>query len=408
MGIVLRARASLKKKGLFTSSSITIEQVGAALIACTTGTPLEAIAASGKMREGMSIMFHPAGASVDLKADGENVVIDVETSLIGPGYHAFVVSALDNAHSKLGLRWIWDDETGYAENRDFTRLQTTMAGVLRRACADLLKRHEEHGDQADRKLFMRFDFAAIAGPGEVFMPLGSTTVPDLRRWISAGSGDFRKEAEEFYIWWTRGFEGDFYRGIALYWLWNEVRWATPLNEEEVQSLRRVVDWSGEALRRGADFPVLKVSFDELKSLITSKESRPVPHEEGMGHRRRVWNRRFYGWQLSMPGSLQSSVETEKGVTFVFKAPGLDIRASSYTAPSDDPRILAGEFDGEVSLIERKIEQLQQTVTVRNMAKTYPMGTKTEFCILTITSTTPAMRDLGERIGKSLTYVGENG
>jgi hypothetical protein len=42
--------------------------------------------------------------------------------------------------------------------------------------------------------------------------------------------------------------------------------------------------------------------------------------------------------------------------------------------------------------------------VRNLAKTYPLGEQTSVCIMTITSSTPETRVIGERIGKSLIYV----
>jgi hypothetical protein len=56
------------------------------------------------------------------------------------------------------------------------------------------------------------------------------------------------------------------------------------------------------------------------------------------------------------------------------------------------------------VIEKYIEKLDQTATVRSLAKTYPLGERTSVCIMTITSTTPETRVVGERIGKSLTFV----
>lgn len=404
MGIALRARSPLKKKGLF-SSAVSIEQVAAALVAAAKGTPLEAIVATGKLRDGASILFHPGGNPVDLRADGEGFAIDTETSLLGPGYHAFVVSALDSLQSKLGLRWAWDDATGYAENRDFGRLQAMMAEAMRHAAKALSKRHDEQGDRAELKLCMPEDFGAIAAPGEVLTPLGPTTIQMLRQALS--EGDFREVAADLTVWWNQAFDGDFFRGIALYSLWNEARWATPRHQEEVRAIERTVDWCIKALQLGADLPVSKASLQELVALSKSKDAIAVPPEQGMGYRRRPWKREFRGWQLTMPGALQPSVDMRDGVAFVFSTPGLDIRATADQAPADDPEVIGGRLDGEITLVERKPDEPNQTATVMSLGKTFPKGSETAVCRLTITSTNPEMRALGERIGKSLTYLPAN-
>jgi hypothetical protein len=400
MSIKLRARSPLKKKGLFFASAITVEQVTTAIISAAKGSPLAGLTMSAKLRDGVSIMLHPAGADLTVRADGEDVVVEAETSLIGPGYHAFLVSALDVAQSALGLRWAWDDESDYAENRDFHRLQAAMAKVLRQLIETITT--GEVGDGTGLKILMPYDFRAVPEPGEVFTPLGPTTLDRLRACLAEADADFRAEAEAIYVWWGQGFDGTFFRGIALYSLWNEVRWATPLHREEAESIARTFNWCIEAAKLDADLPITNATMKELRGLVESNDIIPVAREQGIGYRRRTWNRPFYHWQLSMPGSLAPTIQrTEKGATFVFRAPDLDIRATTYTVPSNDAALRAREFHGEIAVTESQVEG--RTVTTLSLGKTFALGANTAACLVTIASSNPEMLELGMRVGTSLTY-----
>jgi hypothetical protein len=143
MVIVLHARAPLKKRGLLLSSRITVDQVAAALLNGVKGTPLAPVAASQKLDlpDHFAVTLHPAGGLVALRVMADHVEVLAKTSDVGAGYHAFLVSLLESAARDLGVAWEWDDKSGYAQHRDFARLQTRMAEFLK----DLAAAPEEHG-----------------------------------------------------------------------------------------------------------------------------------------------------------------------------------------------------------------------------------------------------------------------
>src|SRR4051812_15241944 len=137
MVIGLRTRAALKvKKGLVFSSTITIEAIARALLDVAQGTPLEGQTSATREktdeRDAFILTLLPSAGAISLSVpiNGSEVTVEANTSTAGPGYHAFLVSALDRVETALGLKWAWDagdDDTGFVRDRDFAGLQARMA-----------------------------------------------------------------------------------------------------------------------------------------------------------------------------------------------------------------------------------------------------------------------------------------
>ena len=408
MDLRLRARASLKKKGLFSSSRIKVEDVVATLIAGAKGTPLEATTSSRKLGPGrpIAITMHPnAGRIFFIHADDDDLEIEAKAYTVGPGYHAFLVSILDSMQSSLGLRWEWADETGYSHKRDFADLQSRMAKSFREICAGLVKQIHAGGEATGAKIFMPANFCVVAAKDEIFTPFGPITLKQLEDWASIDGAELRKAAAGFYMWWDQGFGGSFYRGVTLYRLWMDIRWATPLDHDEAELVMGTLRCYAAALEHRAELPVPQPAITELFALIDGNVMRPVANSHGIGYRRRAWARPVgSNWRLVMPGSLEPTEEGDNAPQYVFATDGLDIRASVYVAPSDDEEIRAGVFDGEITNDDHEIERLGKTVRVRTLAKTHARGEETDVCFLSVTSSTPELHSLGEQIAKTLTYL----
>ena len=408
MELTLRVRAPLRKKGLFSSSRIKVEDVVRAVIDGAKGTPLETNARARAVGAGgpFIVNMHPKVGPVRIRAKGDHVELEVSAYTVGPGYHAFMVSVLDSMQASIGLQWQWHDPTDYARKRDFAELQSRMAASFAADCAGLVSRIEADGEAFVASLFMPANCGVIAAQHEILTPFGPASLEQVRDWASSVGANLRAAAADFYIWWDQGFGGSFYRGLVLYWFWMDLRWATPLDHEEADFIIGVLDCYAKALELGADLPIPQLAISELFALLEGNVVRPIADSQGIGYRRRMWTRPVgSNWRLVMPGCLAPSEERNNdAVTYVFDAARLNVRASVHIAPSGDPRICSGEFDGEVSVVDHYVEELDRTVTSRNLAKTHRLGAQTSVCIMTITSSTPATRLLGERIGQSLTYI----
>lgn len=405
---VLRARASLKKKGMFSSSRLNVQDIAQALLNGTEGTPLEANArarATGPNGP-FTVNVHPNVGPVRIRANGDDVEVEARAYTVGPGYHAFLVSVLDSMQSSLGLQWEWLDPTGYAHKRDFAELQSRMAEYFAALCGSLLAQIDSDDSKSGAKIFLPADFGVDAQKDEILTPAGPVSLAQLRHWASIAGRELRTAAATFYMWWDEGFGGSFYRGVVLYWLWMDIRWATPLDSDEADFIIGVLDCYKSALEHHVALPIPPEAITELFALVEGTLPRPIADKNGIGYRRRIWKRPVgRHWWLVMPGSLVPSEEGDDDKPqYVFDARGISIRASCYVAPSDDPEIRAGVFDGEISVIDRYVEKLNKTFKVRSLGRTFPMGERTQVCFLTIATSTPEMGVLGQRVGESLTFV----
>jgi hypothetical protein len=278
MEVVLRARASLKKKGLFSSARISLEDVASVLLAAAKGTPLEEHAQGGAPGPAgpFTIDLYPNSGTIEIRGDGDHVEFEAQTNTVGPGYHAFLVSVLDSMQPGLGLQWEWLDPTDYARKRDFADLQSRMAQCFRNLCANLVQKiKESQREVTGVKILMPRYFSAIPSEGEFFTPFGPITFNQLEHWASLDGPALRKAAAGFDKWWDQGFGGSFYRGLVLFSLWMDIRWATPLDKGEADFIIGVLDCYAKALEHHADMPVPEEAIIELFALVEGKLARPV-------------------------------------------------------------------------------------------------------------------------------------
>ena len=404
MGIELQARSSLKKKGLIFSSTITIEQVAAALMAAAKGTPLEATTASRRLEDGVSITFHPGGAPVDVRADREDVVIDVKTSLLGPGYHAFVVSALESAGSALGLRWQWDDEAGYVEDRDFAKLQACMTKLVKELAAAMRAHVGSDEELAGTRIFMDPDFRVETYDNEVLTPLRPVSVDRFVSWQTLDDADLQTEATHFvYSWWGEGFDPWFFRGLALYSMWNDIRWAYPIDPKEVELAKRTLGWVKEAMKIGIIgeefFPPV---IEEISAVILAKEG-PLhfPNAEGIGYRRRRMQLGLgRNWTVTIPASLGRRIEESDGqVSLVIENHVLDIRVTLGTAAARE------DLDpDDIDIVQRLIKETDGLLVQHVIARTFQGGGRDAICELTLTLRDPRFKDLVQEIIDSVGFA----
>ena len=407
MEIVLHARTPLKKKGLLLSSRITVEQVVAALLAGVKGTPLEPLATSDQLGEAdFAVTLHPASGFVAFRVIEDHVEIIATTSDIGPGHHAFLVSLLESAAGRLGVTWEWDDKTGYVKDRNFARLQTKMAEFLK----DLADAPDEHGgDSAELpgcRINLAFDLGEIeAGENEVLTPIGPKSVVDVLRWRSLDDTALNRAAADFFAWWGEGFDGSFYRGLALYALWTEVRWAYPIDPKEVEIAKRTLRWCKEAVNREIiDTAFLPSVLNDVTDVILAKENRlHFPRRDGVGYRCRMMKRRLgHGWVLTIPASLGKNAEaSDKLQALVLQNHVLEICVSLGATTSRRPL-----QPGEIDKTDKQAEFQGDTTIIKIAARALKTTDMDEICLMTATLQDDRFMDLTTRIFESLEHVPE--
>jgi hypothetical protein len=407
MVIVLHARAPLKKRGLLLSSRITVDQVAAALLNGVKGTPLAPVAASQKLDlpDHFAVTLHPAGGLVALRVMADHVEVLAKTSDVGAGYHAFLVSLLESAARDLGVAWEWDDKSGYVQHRDFARLQTRMAEFLK----DLAAAPEEHGgsdsELAGCRINLDSDLEEVeADETEVLTPLGPKPVDEVLGWRSLDGAALARAAEDFFAWPGQGFDGGFYRGLMLYSLWNDIRWAYPIDPKEVELAKRTLRWFKAAADQGVIDPTCQPAvMEEISALILAKEDRVhFPRRDGVGYRRRMMRKRLgHGWTMTIPASLGIRFDADAPQTLVLLNHILEIRISLALAKSRRP-LQPGEIDKR----DKQIEIRDETAILNLAARALHTSDTDALCILTATLKDDQYLELVAQIADSLEYEPE--
>jgi hypothetical protein len=255
---------------------------------------------------GVTASWHPAeeGLSIDLHADGR-MTAWAKTNTVGPGYHAFLVELLDRIAAQWGVRWNWDeaaaagegDECGYALARDAKRLQAQMAGWLHTVAGVLF----EH--RGAENLFLCMPIGPLPRlPGFVGSPMGIWSESRLRQ-IAENRDAAGAASPDFFPWWTPGFGADFWSGLARVGVWCDVAWVGPRDQNERDTLRRVLDYDRRAAALDPAHALDASLRDELHWLLDRGAEIELPHREGPGYKRLPTRHCLYGgpWSVEVPG-----------------------------------------------------------------------------------------------------------
>ncbi|MGH8080547.1 MAG: hypothetical protein ACREP7_08235 [Lysobacter sp.] len=255
---------------------------------------------------GVTAVWHPAeeGLSIDLQADG-SLTAWAKTNTVGPGYHAFLVDLLERIATQWGVRWRWEDvdedhsgdETGYAIARDPVRLQDQMA-IWLHSVAEVLFEHE-----GAENLFVSMAIGPLPRfQGFVGSPTGIWSEPQFRR-IADDVIEAYAAAPAFFPWWTPGFGADFWNGMARVGVWCDVNWVGPRDQNERDTLRRVLDYDRRALALDPAHALDPALRDELGWLLERGTEIELPHREGPGYKRLPTRHRLFGgpWSVELPG-----------------------------------------------------------------------------------------------------------
>jgi hypothetical protein len=340
MGLGIYATAGLRRKRAFglMSSLARPKDVEEAFLACAKGTPLQRFARiDGRWGAETAINLHPQAEALFMKVEGENLTVDTKTSSAGAGYHAFVIDCLRKVEKDLGLAWNWAelDETGFAADGDFPKLQEAMRGLQRFIFQTSIK--SAAAGRQSNKFSMPVDFGVIVGPGESATSLGP--MPDKQVEALArdpGTGP-AAAIDVFFAWPDKGYGASFFRGLALGALWCDMRWARPIDDAERKRLAETAKLCAEATRLGGPDAIPREAIVALDEILSGKMNDDFPSPKGVGYRRQNFLGRLPGghWTLEVPGSLVHVLEDE-GRTETWWNGAITVRGSTITGERKKP------------------------------------------------------------------------
>ena len=179
------------------------------------------------------LQVHPCAEDVEISMPEPGVcLVNAKTSTAGPGYHIFLCELLHSLGKHFHIEWdtpeeeIEGDETGYFFQRDASAVRQEMLrwlSAISRVVADNSKDPENIGLQMVAMPLER-RYPDQAG---ILTPIG----PRSPEWFEE-LVETPERGIEFFPWWPEGIGAGFFLGRAVCRLWQEIRWRTPITEDE--------------------------------------------------------------------------------------------------------------------------------------------------------------------------------
>jgi len=277
----------------------------------------------------MLLTLHPAAEPMVMSyAEVQGIgflTASLKTSTVGPGFHAYVVSLLEQVAEDCGFIWNWkknDDETNYQQTGDFLHLENSMLRFLQLLAESLLEFYEK-GQHTERLLLnLPVDFPKPCHSYYTMAPLGYFP---KAWWENVAEMNLTKDrtqliemAEDFFPWWQEGFTSHFYQQLGNVLLWTKVRWRPPANDAEVTTLQQVFAAfeKSQELDSAVHIPEEELSFLQEVALLGPDDQYEAQGEEGTGFLRRTCQTYLTGaWSFDLPGDLFLTNNEEGVVDF---------------------------------------------------------------------------------------------
>ncbi len=292
----------------------------------------------GEHEHELAVVLHPGAEAIFFVWDPDGTVTaDSKTSGTGPGYHAYAVDVVRAVGKLCGIEWDWSaDETGYATSGNFEDLQDQMAEFLKALGAAFLK----DGRMKDA-LPMAVNMAMFAPVPVSGGPFSITPAGPRSRsfWEAVKRGEnLKQHAREFYPWWTRERDADYYRKTGLVLLWSEITWRPPADEREEATMRLAIDCFERAAELNPKLALPQAEIADLNALLNLEEGDDLPDLDPalIGYYRATIARRLPGpWTVAVPGFWPEDYNEESGVQY-FGHNTIGVHVSTYDLSTVEP------------------------------------------------------------------------
>lgn len=289
--------------------------------------------------ERLYVTLHPLSESAEFFFDDDQrLICSAKTNTCGPGYHAYLVDWLERLGARVGIDWKrnqpegFGDETSYFVERNFETLQEEMYAWLKAICDILAEsRHEEYKQLA---VCMSLNGPRLSDSRhDTVTPLG----PRDWAWYEQAKED-RACAAEFFCWWNRAADAEFWRKTALYFMWCEVSWSPVQSDGQYELYQTTLNCCEVALELD---PLCAIPTDakaELEELLAGQLSDDDVllnmTSDRIGYCRRQLTRPLTGhWTVELPGYYYFQFDEEDG-TCVYYFGGRTVRLSTFVFERD--------------------------------------------------------------------------
>lgn len=317
------------------------------------------------------VHLHPCAEEMEISVPTPGVcAVAAKTSTVGPGYHIFVCNLLHELGKQFHLSWDEPgddddddddngdddaqigDETGYFFHGDAALLRQEMLRWLS-ALARVVTENCRRDAVSIRMVSMPLDYSYPAQSG-IVTPTGPREPEWFERMV-----ENPEEGIDFFPWWPDEIGAAFFLGRAVSRLWQEVRWRTPITEEEGELLMDVHLDLERAYHLDAAAPIpwrewhellgyLNEYFgyaefqheESLEEIIRDRAERADPETPAIGYRRGpVQVMLTGGWSVVIPGEMAEEWE-DGGETWSAWHGGRTVWFTSWSVQKEDDSVLS--------------------------------------------------------------------
>jgi hypothetical protein len=324
------------------------------------------------------VHVHPSAEEVEFTVPEPGLLaVSAKTSTVGPGYHAFLCDLLDRFSRHFHVEWDepdeeagTGDETGYFFSRDLASLKTEMLRWL--SAIALVVTEKDFAEESQIRMVSMPLGYSYPDEDAIVTPLG----PRVCDWFAFVARDANR-GREFFAWWEPGPGCGFFLGRALCRMWQDVRWRTPVSEDEGELLMDVHldlerayrleheaalpwrEWAEIVEYLGEYFGYVEFQDgDDLEETIRTR-GRRILGGPRIGYRRgTVQVSLTGGWSIRVPGDFAEEWETSGQAWSAWHA-GRTVRFTSWSVRDEGEQQSAAEILAELELPDGDVFEHQQ-------------------------------------------------
>ncbi|MBK8169983.1 MAG: hypothetical protein IPK60_06530 [Sandaracinaceae bacterium] len=263
----------------------------------------------------LMVALHPAAEDVELVVHGLAVRATAKTSTAGPGYHRHVCDLLRRIGETFAISWTRGnaaDDSEYFFTSDHDELERQTAQWLSETATQIIAMHEAGATQMALSMPTSHAFQHNQ---VVATPLGPRDLAWLRAVEQNGRAGF-----DIFPWAELGMGAGYSLGRALSLMWTDVRWRTPVSEDETSLLEEVVRALEAAYRADPkrEYPWNEwaeiLAFLGKESLLATRaqlKASTAKRGEPIGYRRGdVVTHLSGGWSVRLPGDFAETWDAQ--------------------------------------------------------------------------------------------------
>lgn len=233
--------------------------------------------------------FHPSADPLYFEIKDDSLQVTISTGAFGAGYHKFVINVLERIARRIDVKWEeherHKDESGYFQNRDFSKLKEFFSKSLA-DYASLLIGHHEKGF-SNFMISMPYDYPVIEKEYFALSSLGYWGKMWFSDLINSDVSEKERFLEEFFIWNSEDLDASFWFKSALSIIWLYFPFREIIDDNEKSIYQKIIYSFEEAYKKDTALPfpwdilISIANYLDDEDLVSIIESRKVSHHAQM-------------------------------------------------------------------------------------------------------------------------------